>query len=486
MASPFSSVLAKLDLSMQAIHAQLQDLGAALEINDDQLGYSLRDGRAHAGMLRDLIRAERPGARWTDKGSLIALIHELEVAAEQRSDQQRRARFLDLAQELQAGNIKHRFESRATALNAMRLEAVKELQREAARSARVKELPGPNASDWLHWACGLQEETDAPVLAELRQGFPAVERFACEMEENYWVPREPRRLAQIIPMAPPATVEPTGNYDEAPSTLAKLEEEEHGVPVATAVGVDDSLIEAISSAAHVSRCPKCDCTFPPDFHVCPFDNSELVPIPEDVPVDRRQQNRRRSDTRAPEATEAQNAGPNGASASGAATQPTDQDLELDKLKALLVERNSSGGHTLLHSFEKLLAHKKLVVACGVAASVIVFAAVLYLKGVSASQLRTTIVTASARAAGVEQAPVQDSDIQKNLQQRLASLKDSSVQATVENGVVTLVGRTPTKWESMHAESLASQADGVKLVKNQVEVVAGNLNAPNSTRVKRGN
>ena len=190
MSSPFWSAVARLDGSIQTIQSQLDWLRAGLEIDHDQLRQSLGEARHHAATVRDLVRAERPDASWSDRGSLDMLIHELELAAQAKRNQQRRTRLLELANELDAGSVKHRFEARTAALNALRLDAVKQLRADAARTEQDKDLPGPDAGEWLSWACSLQEGKDAAVLANLRRDFGAVERFIGEMEERYWIAGE--------------------------------------------------------------------------------------------------------------------------------------------------------------------------------------------------------------------------------------------------------------------------------------------------------
>jgi hypothetical protein len=190
MSSPFWSALGKLDGSVHTIQSQVDCMRAALEIDDAKLSQSLMQARREGALLRDLIRAERPEAKWNDRTELDMLIHDLEIAAQERHNQQRRNKLLDLASELEAGKVKHRFEARSSALNALRVDAVKELRKEAAAPQQEKELPGPDAGIWLHWACNLQEGKDSLVLASLNKDFGSVERFIGEMEESYWVPGE--------------------------------------------------------------------------------------------------------------------------------------------------------------------------------------------------------------------------------------------------------------------------------------------------------
>jgi len=188
MSSHYSQALTKLDDSLRTIQAQLDCLGAALEADDNQLRHSLTDAGQHAAILRDLIRAERPDANWSDRRSLEQLIDELETSAEASLQQQRRTTLLELANELDAGRVKHRFGRRTIELEKLRLEAVQELRTEAGVSGPVKELPGPPASEWLHWACSLQDTQEASVLTNLHSNFAAADRFVVEMTERYWIP----------------------------------------------------------------------------------------------------------------------------------------------------------------------------------------------------------------------------------------------------------------------------------------------------------
>jgi len=217
MSSPFSSALTELDGSLQTIQSQLDCLRAALEVDDDQLSHSLKNARQHAAMVRDLIHAERPDADWKDRRALDQMIQELEIAEARRNQQQRRTKLLDLASELDAGSVKHRSDRRTTALDRLRLEAVKEL-RTSALPEQVKDLPGPKASDWLHWACSLQEVKDASVLTTLSRDFAAVERFTGEIEESYWIP------GQRVSESPRQPSEPSVLPGEEPKGIPAVSE----------------------------------------------------------------------------------------------------------------------------------------------------------------------------------------------------------------------------------------------------------------------
>ncbi len=87
MSSPFWSALGKLDGSVHTIQSQIDCLRAALEIDDAKLSQSLMQARREGALLRDLIRAERPDAKWNDRTELDMLIHDLEIAAQERRNQ---------------------------------------------------------------------------------------------------------------------------------------------------------------------------------------------------------------------------------------------------------------------------------------------------------------------------------------------------------------------------------------------------------------
>ena len=545
VSSPFSAALAKLDGSLQTVHSQLDCLEAGLDVNDDRLIRSLIDARQSAARLRDLVRAQRPNAKWSDREALRQLVYELEqeVAAKARRNQQRRDKLVEVAGELEAGSIKHRFANRGTALNALRLEAIAELRAEAGQAEEVKELPGPPASLWLHWAVGLQESDDASLLASLRRDFPKLERFAGEMEESYWAPGQrgsegPAATAQpaeirAAPSAPqpqtrlvadnvgaPAKA-PTSaaglyktanaaNDDQSPappysrsnghsSTPQNGSEMATGTPDAGKLQQDDeALFAAIAAGPHVNCCDSCHGTFPATFKTCPFDNSPLRPIA-----------RPRADVassgKAPSSekqggalislglsVDPQTSSPLPAAKSSAASDvagvaeipgtPVHEEAaeaEFERLKALLVQQRVEEEEAEVGLRDRIAENKRLVIVGASAAGAVLLIVLLVLAhsviGSAARNLRASVASARAHLTGSVVVP--DADIQRELGQKLAILKNTSLQATVESGVVTLAGQCPTQWESVEAESIASQISGVKQVNNMVEVQPEEVNQP---------
>src|ERR1700759_1250082 len=125
MSSPLFSALEQLDDSLQNVQAQVESLRAGLEVSDDHLLRSLSHEHESVLMVREMVHAERPTATWTDRSALEQLMHDLEKEAQIKVNEERRSRLLDLANELEAGAVRHRFESRASSLNSLRTQAVR-------------------------------------------------------------------------------------------------------------------------------------------------------------------------------------------------------------------------------------------------------------------------------------------------------------------------------------------------------------------------
>jgi osmotically-inducible protein OsmY len=391
----------------------------------------------------------------------------------------------------------------------MRLEAVNELRNESARRDRLKDLPGPLASAWMRWACALDEDRDAPVLRAMRREFPKLEEFACAMEEAYWAPdaddgRDPAAATERSSRPPaagfskvvamPVQPEPpldnvraefdraarTGDYNQA-LALCYNDSEPHASlhsleDQAFAQMEEEQPSDEMQQALHVNLCAECGSTFSAEFSICPFDNAVLQPIG---------RSSAHSNLSA-SSTASLTARPFVLASARKQSQELDQakaeriQSEIERLKVLLGEYGPKP-EKAFQIFDTIVPLRKVVMGAGVVVIMVVMTALGYHYGkASAASLRTSINKTRAEIAGV----VRDSDIQKELDQKLTLLKGSSIQATVERGIVTLAGITPSKWDSVHAESLALETSGVKLVNNLVEVEG---TAPVTTaKVARGN
>jgi len=331
MSSPFFSELAKLDSLLLTIQSQVERLRSGLDDDENQLKQRLAEARQHASVLRDLIRATSAEAKWNDREALEHLILALEIAADEKRIQERRSKLLELASELEAGSVKHRASARAEALNSLRVKAVTQLRDLAARNEQEKAVPGPEASQWVHWVCNLQEEKDAATLAELGANCSALYEFAASLEESFWVPGEratvsapavqvsaattelpatPTSEAPAIPIRSISSTVRVGRlpqevkaqfekavhtgdfrdalslcYDPAASETAFASRSEATTPEQPpAVSTSKEALSTTEAAPPpLKYCEECGRTYPHRYKVCPFDSTALKDLPDAAP-----------------------------------------------------------------------------------------------------------------------------------------------------------------------------------------------------------
>lgn len=533
MSSAFWSELAKLDDSLLAVQSQVDWMRAGFEFDDDQLTQSVTEARQHGAALRDLVHVERADAKWSDRAALERLVHELEIAAQERRNQQRRNKLEDLANELNAGTIKHRLEARAAGLNKLRQEAIKQLRTEAALADQVKDLPGPAANQWLRWACNLTEEKDGFALSRLRKDFTAVDRFVSAMEESYWAPgtvshdssqhsfegpsrpkmpsSQPGASAFATAVSqgkPPLGVKPPQRDQVA--TRSGSNGEALTMPYDLASGEPASMTETLRTPEPATRwqaataavgngasklapprlnyCEQCGSSYRGEFHVCPVDSS--VSRDTAAVAARESQTRERANDRAAaDRAVAKRAVAVAAAPSSSPVQSAVQteestadtssefaESEFERLKALV------GDNTLVEEdeeipqspFQQRLANftgNKPLVAITAAVVVIVLASIVGLIVHYAGHKSKPAPPPQTVAAKVPDVPP-DSEIQKNVEQQMETLKGSTIQVDVLAGVVTLTGKTPSKADLVKAETMAAEVGGVKQVTNKIQVETG--------------
>ena len=123
-----------------------------------------------------------PQGSWQNREELEKLIE-----FEAKAQEERRSRLLALATELEGGSVVHHRAQRVTELNQLRDQAIKELRSQAGSEATPLTLPGPEANQWVEWACGLQEPDDAESIQALRNGFPHLDDFVAKLEPDMWI-----------------------------------------------------------------------------------------------------------------------------------------------------------------------------------------------------------------------------------------------------------------------------------------------------------
>jgi len=200
MSSTWASALASLDECLAALERSLERIEAARPVDMAQVIGQLEAAAERSRKLCGLMSAEQPQATWQHRRELDAL-----VAA--RDLQQQRSRLLVLATELEQGSIVHRRAVRANQLNQLREQASKELRAQAELERPPHPLPGPEAAEWVGWACGLKEPDDAESLLTLRNGFPYLDELVTNLEPGMW-------SGTSMPQAPlPEEPEPATEFE---------------------------------------------------------------------------------------------------------------------------------------------------------------------------------------------------------------------------------------------------------------------------------
>jgi protein TonB len=191
MTSLCLSALASLDDSLALLHKRLGQLEAAKPVDLPEVIEQLKMAAESARIARQLIWSELPQASWQNRTQLDAHIARIQDIQAARALEQLRSRLLALATELERGSIVHRRALRVNELNRLREQAINELRSQAALDGAPQTLPGPQAGQWIEWACGLQEPQDAESLQNIRDGFAHLDDFVANLEPNMWVAAEP-------------------------------------------------------------------------------------------------------------------------------------------------------------------------------------------------------------------------------------------------------------------------------------------------------
>src|SRR5271157_2796641 len=193
--SSICSALASLDDSLAVLRESLGKLEAAKPVDIAEVIEQFKMATESTRNLSALVLSELPDASWQNREELNALLEEIQ-SAKTRESEHRRSRLLALAAELERGRIMHRRPARVSQLNQLRDQAIKELRSHAAVERAPQTLPGPEADQWIEWACGLKEPEDAETIQSLRNGFAHLDDFVANLEPNMWI--APRSLTAAI------------------------------------------------------------------------------------------------------------------------------------------------------------------------------------------------------------------------------------------------------------------------------------------------
>ena len=186
MISLWPSTISSLNDSLALLCESVEKLKAAKSVDIAEVTEQLRMAAESARNLRALVLSELPEAAWQSRHELDTLLEKIEKRVEARQLEQLRTRLLGLAAELERGGIVHRRAVRVSQLTHLRDQAIIELRSQAGKGV-PQPLPGPEADEWLDWACGLKEPDDAESLQTIRNGFAHLDEFVANLEPDMWV-----------------------------------------------------------------------------------------------------------------------------------------------------------------------------------------------------------------------------------------------------------------------------------------------------------
>ena len=189
MIAVLRATLASLDESVMLLSENSAKLRAAQSVDINQLIEQLNKAAESARVVRELVLSELPDASWQSREELDGSVEKIHNILETRAAvEASRSRLLAIAAALERGTIVHRRAQRLLELNHLREEAINELRSQAASDTAPAELPGPQADEWVAWACTLKEPEDAESLRAMGVGYPYLDDLIANLEPNMWTP----------------------------------------------------------------------------------------------------------------------------------------------------------------------------------------------------------------------------------------------------------------------------------------------------------
>jgi hypothetical protein len=185
MISLWPSTINSLNDSLTALHGSLGKIKAAKSVDLSEVIEQLKTAAESSRNLRALVLAELPEASWQNREELDGIVEEISKRIEARNLEQKRLRLTNLATQLERGTIVHRRTVRQNQLQQLRDQAAKELRTQAALPSPPS-MPGPEADEWIDWACKLKEPEDVESLQTLRNGFARLDEFIANLEPEMW------------------------------------------------------------------------------------------------------------------------------------------------------------------------------------------------------------------------------------------------------------------------------------------------------------
>jgi len=180
MSSMWQPAYASLDEALTHLSDSVDKLRAAKSVDVAEVVEQLATAAEAARNLRSFVASILPDATWQNREDLDGILKHIHRVLGARS------RLEALAVELERGSIVHRRAVRVSHLTELRDLAVQELRSHAGPGEMPPSLPGPEADQWIEWACGLKEPEDAEALETLRSGFAQLDNFIVNLEPGMW------------------------------------------------------------------------------------------------------------------------------------------------------------------------------------------------------------------------------------------------------------------------------------------------------------
>jgi TonB family protein len=204
-----------LEDSLTLLCETLGKLKGANSVDIAEVIKQLKMAEESARMVRSLVSSE-----------LDNLLSEIQNSLKTKTLEQLRSRLLALATELERGSIVHRRVPRVTEVKILRDKAIKELRSRARVEGTPLTLPGPEADQWIKWACGLKEPADAESLRALQNTFAHLDDFVANLEPGMWIP------AGALPFGIPS--EPVRSINKTSQEQSRLKTKRFEEPVVSA------------------------------------------------------------------------------------------------------------------------------------------------------------------------------------------------------------------------------------------------------------
>lgn len=180
-AAALKGAVSQMDAALQAVRN-----GLAVNTIDIQASVQVAVERGEALRKHLSLSGVDPLPEWSSVDDLPATVDLLNETLVARRRTLRRTRLMSLKSALADGQITHRLQRRRSQLDALRVEAVAELEG-LANQETPPTLPGSVSGDsWLAWAWQLDPDQLDQLLDHLEAHYTALIAFLEQVEPDFW------------------------------------------------------------------------------------------------------------------------------------------------------------------------------------------------------------------------------------------------------------------------------------------------------------